>query len=342
MKSLLMRFFLLITALLIAGCAGMPNIPIPSGKGGFAGLIPSGTGAGSSDTLSTAVSVFKDTKDAFAEVPESEEIEIGEAMASGLLGAAPLLANDRIQQYVNRVGKWIALHSERPGLPWSFAVIDSPVPNAFAAPGGKVFITTGLLYRLRSESELAGALGHEIAHVILKHHLHAVQKAGKAGLLTTGLGIFANSKIKDTGLASQIGKGWVKGALSGGKELYVKGLSPEDELQADRVGMVLAARAGYDPFGLPTVLQLLQNLSTDQQASKSLVYSSHPTPSLRLSELDKSIGKSLDQFSSQAVLQERFVAAILGTTPSDLKKPTTTPKATTGKSTTPAAPKKSQ
>ena len=342
MKSLYMRFFLLITPLLIAGCAGMPNIPIPSGKGGLASFIPSSTGGGSSDTISNVVSLGKDLKDAVTDVPESEEIEIGEVMASGLLGAAPLLANDRIQQYINRVGKWIALHSERPGLPWNFAVIDSPVPNAFAAPGGKVFITTGLLYRLRSESELAGALGHEIAHVILKHHLRAVQKAGQAGLLTTGLGMLANSKIRDTGLASQIGKGWVKGALSGGKELYVKGLSPDDELQADRVGMVLAARAGYDPFGLPTVLQLLQNLSTDQQASKSLVYSSHPTPSLRLSELDKSIGKSLDQFSSQAVLQERFVAAILGTTPSDLKKPAIPPKPTTGKPTAPVAPKKSQ
>ena len=342
MKTLSIRFSLFFTSLIIAGCAGMPNIPIPSGKGGLAGLIPSGTSAGSTDAISTLGSLAKDATDAFREVPENEEVEIGDVMASGLLGAAPLLANDRVQQYVNRVGKWMALHSERPGLPWSFAVIDSPVPNAFAAPGGKVFITTGLLYRLRSESELAGALGHEIAHVLLKHHLHAVQKAGKAGLLTTGLGIFADSKIKDTGLASQIGKGWVKGALSGGKDLYVKGLSPEDELQADRVGMVLAARAGYDPFGLPAVLQLLQNLSTDQQANKSLVYSSHPTPSLRLSELDKSVGKSLDQYSSQAVLQERFVTAILGTTPADLKKPTTPSKATTGKPTTPVTPKKPQ
>ena len=342
MKSLFMHFFLLITSLLIAGCAGMPNIQIPSGKGGLAGLIPSSAGGSGSDTLSTLVSLGKDAKDALVPVPESEEIEIGEAMASGLLGAAPLLVNDRIQQYVNRVGKWIALHSERPGLPWSFAVIDSPVPNAFAAPGGKVFITTGLLYRLRSESELAGALGHEIAHVILKHHLNALRKGGVMGLVTTGAGVLVDNKFKNTGLAAQIGKGWVKGTLAGGKELYVKGLSPDDELQADRVGMVLAARAGYDPFGLPTVLQLLQNLSTDQQASKSLVYSSHPTPSLRLSELDKSIGKSLDQFSSQADLQERFVAAILGTTPSDLKKPATPPKATTGKPTTPAAPKKPQ
>ena len=143
MKPLSIRITMICATVAIAGCAGMPNIPIPSGRGGLSSLIPSG--GGSSDTLSNVVSLAKDAKDAFADIPESEEIEIGDAMASGLLGAAPLLANDRIQQYVNRVGKWMALHSERPGLPWNFAVVDSPVPNAFAAPGGKVFITTGLL-----------------------------------------------------------------------------------------------------------------------------------------------------------------------------------------------------
>ena len=305
--------------LVLAGCAGMPNIStLPSGVGGLSNLIP---GASGTDKLGNIQSMAKDASDVFRDIPESEEIAIGEAMAAGLLGAAPLLKNDRIARYVNQVGRWVALHSERPNLPWHFAVLDSAVPNAFAAPGGQVFITTGLLYRMRSESELAGALGHEIAHVVMKHHLNAIRKGGVAGLLTTGAGMIADSKMKGTGLAAQIGKGWVKGTLSGGKELYVKGLSRDDELQADRVGMILAARAGYDPFGLPTVLQLLQELSTDEAAAKSLVYRSHPTPEARLAALDTAIGKSLDQYSSQPALQDRFATMILGTPPPPEKKP---------------------
>ncbi len=309
----------------LAGCAGMPNIPIPnmpSGKGGVAGLFP---GSGSTDTLGNIASLAKDAKDAFSDIPESDEIDIGETVAAGMLGAAPLLANDRIQRYVNQVGRWVALHSERPNLPWRFAVMDTLVPNAFAAPGGQVFITTGLLYRMRSESELAGALGHEIAHVVMKHHLNAIKKAGRAGLLTTGVSMYADSKIKTNSIAGQIGKGWVKGTLTGVKELYVKGLDRDDELQADRMGMTLAARAGYEPYGLPNVLQLLQEISSEKASSVSLLYRSHPTPELRLAELDKVIGKSFDQYASQPILQDRFITAMLGTLPADLKKDAAAP-----------------
>lgn len=319
MNMLNVRLLVAGSLLALTGCAGMPNIPnMPSGRGGLSSLIP---GSGGTDTLSNLQGLAKDASDAVRDIPESEEIEIGEALASGLLGAAPLLKNDRIQRYVNQVGKWVALHSERPNLPWHFAVLDSPVPNAFAAPGGQIFITTGLLFRMRSESELAGAMGHEVAHVVMKHHLNAIRKGGWAGLLTAGVGAYADSKIKGPSIAAQIGKGWVKGTLSGGKELYVKGLSREDELQADRVGMILAARAGYDPYGLPTVLQLLQDLSTDDAAAKSLVYRSHPTPEVRLAALDKAIGKSLDQYSSQPTLQDRFVTVMLGSPPPAEKKP---------------------
>ena len=335
MKTNSLRLLMIGVVFTLAGCAGMPNIPIPnmpSGKGGVAGLFP---GSGSADTLGNIASLAKDAKDAFADISESDEIDIGETVAAGMLGAAPLLANERIQRYVNQVGRWVALHSERPNLPWRFAVMDTLVPNAFAAPGGQVFITTGLLFRMRSESELAGALGHEIAHVVMKHHLNAIKKAGRAGLLTTGVSMYADSKIKTNSIAGQIGKGWVKGSLTGVKELYVKGLDRDDELQADRMGMTLAARAGYEPYGLPNVLQLLQDISVEKASSVSLLYRSHPTPAVRLAELDKVIGKSFDQYTSQPILQDRFITAMLGTLPIDLKKD-----AAPAKATPKAAPKK--
>lgn len=341
MKNYFAQLAMIGAAVLLAGCAGMPNIPnMPSGRGGLSSLIP---GSGGSDPMGSLASLAKDAKDAFSDIPESEEIEMGEVVAAGMLGAAPLLKDERIQRYVNRVGRWVALHSERPNLPWRFAVMDTLVPNAFAAPGGQVFITTGLLYRMRSEAELAGALGHEIAHVVMKHHLNAIKKAGRAGLLTTGVGLYADSKIKTPSLAAQIGKGWVKGSLSGVKELYVKGLDREDELQADRMGMALAARAGYDPYGLPTVLQILQDISTDQAASVSLIYRSHPTPEVRLAALDKVIGKSFDQYASQPALQDRFATMILGSPP-PAQKPAAAPAKAPAKppAKAPAPPKQAQ
>jgi predicted Zn-dependent protease len=298
--------------LLVAGCAGipqLPNLPSTGGKGGLASLI-SGT-SGAADTLGTAISAVKNVGDALSDVTEEQEIEMGEAAAAGLLGAAPLYESDRIQKYVNQVGRWVASQSERPNLPWRFAVLDSPVPNAFAAPGGQVFITTGLLFRMRSEAELAGALGHEIAHVIMKHHLNAIKKGGWMGAAADIGKLALDAKGKGV-LANPVAKGWIKGQLSGVKELYVKGLSRDDELQADRMGMALAARAGYDPYGLPAVLQLLQDLSKDSGASKSLIYRSHPAPDLRLVELDKAIGTSLENFVNQHVLQDRFLFTILG------------------------------
>ena len=128
--------------------------------------------------LDTAKSLGK----AVREPSESEEIGIGNDVAARILGAAPLVADAHVQQYVNRVGRWLALQSERPDLPWHFGVLEAPQVNAFAVPGGTIFITRGLLARVTSEAELAGVLSHEIVHVVKKHHLKAIQKGALASL----------------------------------------------------------------------------------------------------------------------------------------------------------------
>ena len=104
-----------------------------------------------------------------AESPHTR-IEIYESVLSGtaelLLQQAPLLDNAGVQAYVNQVGRWVALNSERPDLPWRFGVLDSSVVGAYAAPGGYVFVTSGMLAQMGSEAELAGVLAHEVAHVV--------------------------------------------------------------------------------------------------------------------------------------------------------------------------------
>lgn len=111
-----------------------------------------------------------------AGISEPDEIAIGREIAGRVLGAAPLVADDALQAYVNRVGRWIAQQSERPNLPWRFGVIESANINAFAAPGGAVLVTRGLFELLQNESQLAGVLAHEISHIVKRHHVQVMQK----------------------------------------------------------------------------------------------------------------------------------------------------------------------
>ena len=320
MKNTFIKLLVACAAVVLVGCAGMPDMKgLSAGIPGMKGLLPSG--GSSPSLLETGINLAKSGSEAMREIPEAEEIGMGEKLMSGVLGAAPLYANDRVQRYVNDVGRWIALHSERPSLPWRFAVLDSPLANAGAAPGGQIYITTGLLFRMRSEAELAGALGHEIAHVVMKHHLKAYQKKFYGDILKTGGSAYLDSKVKiGGGAVGQAAKATlIDFGLEGFKTFVLSPLDRSEEEQADRMGMVLATRAGYDPWGLPTVIQILQDIS-GEQGGLSVLFSTHPAPADRLASLDKAIGKSLDQYSSQPVLQDRFVTMILGQAPADLKK----------------------
>ena len=144
--------------------------------------------------LNRLLDVGKNVKKATTGVDEKEEVEIGRDMAARLLGAVPLAADDALQRYVNHVGRWLAAQTERPGLPWRFGVLEAPQLNAFATPGGHIFVTRGLVARMTSEAELAGVLAHEIAHVLRKHHLKAIQKGAQLELANTVVGTFSRSE----------------------------------------------------------------------------------------------------------------------------------------------------
>ncbi len=107
----------------------------------------------------------------FIKLSDAEEAGLGFGMAQQFLANRRLVTDEGLQRYVNTVGMWLSQQSERPDLPWRFAVIEGEVPNAFAVPGGYVFITQGMVALAETESELAGILGHEISHVVRKHHL---------------------------------------------------------------------------------------------------------------------------------------------------------------------------
>lgn len=230
-------------------------------------------GGGSSGAPSILSDAIDNRDRLLGNVTEEEEAEMGAAAASVLLGAAPLVKDLTLQRYVNTVGRWIAQQSERPDLIWRFGVLDDNTANAFAAPAGYVFITKGLFQILRNETELAGVLAHEIAHVIARHHVEAMTKQERFRFV-------ADSAQEASGRKGMI----AEAALAASKELYAKGLDKEDEFEADRMGAVLAARAGYDAFGLAHVLLTLDAASVDGEFLGYML-STHPPTSERLATL---------------------------------------------------------
>jgi predicted Zn-dependent protease len=222
---------------------------------------------------------------------ESEEIAIGKQIAGNLLGAAPLVKDAKLQTYVNQVGSWVASQSERPDLAWHFGVIQSEDVNAFAAPGGYIFVTLGLYRLLQNEADLAGVLGHEVGHVIRKHHLKIVQQ----------------SRLVDAGsraLSRQVGDSNVQKLIGSGAEIVARGLDKDAEFEADSIGVVLATRAGYDAYGLPGVLQQIGHIAKDE-GSVALLFKTHPHPDDRLAKLDAAMGDRFDRVKGQT-LSSRF------------------------------------
>ncbi len=244
---------------------------------------------------------------ATTDIDQPHEVEIGRQLIAVLLGTKPLSPNMALQHYVNNLGRWIALQSPRPDLPWTFMVLDDPGFNAFAAPGGYVLVTRGLVERTTSEAELAGVLAHEISHVTQRHHLKSVQKSAQMGLATQLIA----SQIKTDRVGGFVSQQVI--ALT--KNLYSKGLSQDDEFEADRLGVALAARAGFDPYGLPSVVQQLTMVKASDQLF-ALTFSTHPSPQARLDRLGTAMGNRLDAYTNvPAVTIAQRLGGSAGTAP---------------------------
>lgn len=212
------------------------------------------------------------------------ERQVGLGMAERVLGATPPVEDEEVQRYVNTVGRWVAEQSSRPDLDWTFAVVDSPAVNAYAAPGGHVFITLGLFLLLESEAELAVILGHEIAHVTERDHLEALKTQLALGVVQDLLRSEGVEGIDDATLDQLV---------LAGVSLYAIGLARDDELNADRIGIVLAARAGYDPWALLITLTLLEALNPAAPAM-SLHSSTHPPPQVRRALVENQLDNQFD------------------------------------------------
>ncbi|PPD50579.1 MAG: peptidase [Methylotenera sp.] len=263
---------------------------------------PKKSEATASEATSSQTTATADTTNATADSPpfnwknpsRAEEVALGREISGSVLGAASLVNDADLQKYVNNVGRWVASQSERPDLPWKFGVIESSDLNAFAAPGGYVLVTKGLYQKLQNEAQLAGVLGHEIAHVVKKHQLKVLQKQQ---LLGYGAGKLGELFSKNDKVAKKV--------IDSGAEISARSLDKDAEFEADRMGMVLATRAGYDAFSLGEVLQTIgQTNKTDN--SVALLFKTHPHPDERLAKLGSSAGNKFDQVQHGKTLENRF------------------------------------
>jgi predicted Zn-dependent protease len=244
-----------------------------------------------------------DIKKAREKVSTEEEVAMGGNLISGLLGAAALVDNARLQRYVNDVGFWVASQSGRKNLPWQFGVIDSKGINAFAAPGGYIVITLGLFNLLENEAQLAGVLGHEISHVVKKHHLKALQKTMKRNFWTKiGSQVLVDDK-KDQDSVNKL--------VNAGVQLYSTGLDRKYEYDADLKGVVLAARAGYDPYALLDVMTTIESINPDD-ASLTVMLKTHPPTAKRLDLLARAMDGKLDKYANGQINSGRFLAVATG------------------------------
>jgi predicted Zn-dependent protease len=203
---------------------------------------------------------------------ESEEVQAGQQAHREILAQNPPYQNAAVQAYVNRIGQMMAAQSHRNNLRFTFTVLDDPAVNAFALPGGYVYITTGLMAYLNSEAELAGVLGHEIGHVAARHNVSQASWGMVGGIVTSVL----SEKLGNKDLINTLG------------ELGLSNYSRNQELAADGLGAEYLARAGYDPANMANVIATLQAYEQFSGASSDPyrdLFSTHPGNDQRLQQL---------------------------------------------------------
>ncbi len=239
------------------------------------------------------------------------ELEVGRSMAGKLITVYGSVGNDAFLNYINQVGIYVAKFSAAPEKKYMFAVLNDKSVNAYACPGGYVFITMGALKLSRNEAELAGILGHEIAHVSKRHMMQTLLAMSKEELdkKSEQIKIERNSPemharqrpvadendqatrfIKVLALATGSGNlNFLTAAKAGMNLMLQKGLDPKMELEADHEGVKYATAAGYSPTALKSFLTRLQASKKDKKSASEILDKTHPSFDKRNAEIDKAL-----------------------------------------------------
>lgn len=234
-------------------------------------------------------------------ISEAREVAIGQQADAEISAQMGLYPDSALQTYVSNLGLQMAAQSERPNLPWSFKVVDDPMVNAFALPGGFIYVTRGILAHLNSEAELTGVIGHEIGHVTGKHSVEQMSKQQVASI-GLGVGTILEPRLeKFAGLASQ------------GLGLLFLKYGRDDETEADYLGLRYMQRTQHDPRQLVGVMEMLDGVTQASGGSGIPEWlSTHPNPGNRATVIRSHVDTISTDLSKSVVGRDALLARIDG------------------------------
>ena len=231
----------------------------------------------------------------------SAEVAFGRAIAARILGKYKAYDNPALIKYVNLVGQSLARSTNRPELDYRLTILDTSEVNAYAAPGGYVFITKGALLLMKDESELAGVLAHEIAHVTEKHVVKELKIKGVDDSVSSAL-------ARVVGGSSESARAAFSQAVEKGVEMIFKdGYNRADEMQADKTAIIVSALSGYDPASLA---RYLERISTLKEKARDPSDQTHPTFTARIAQINEVITTDGLDIGGLMTNKERFATAM--------------------------------
>ncbi len=223
-------------------------------------------------------------------IPRQQEVAMGEEAAPQFkeeFGGE--VTDPQVQNYVRSVGQRVARVAAR-DLPYEFTAVRDDTPNAFALPGGKIFITAGLLNRLTNEQQLAAVLAHEVAHADIGHNVQALQRQMGVEVLAQAAGAVIGGTAGEAAAAAT--------KVVGG--MRTLSYSRDAEYEADRYGMIYMERAGYNPWGMVELLTVLYNLSQQQGGRLTEMFQTHPLTSNRIERAETQAREDFPRYSRDA------------------------------------------
>jgi predicted Zn-dependent protease len=231
----------------------------------------------------------------------SEEVRFGREVAARVIARYGLYENPVLMKYVNLVGRVLSRMTNRPELEFHFAVLNADEINAYAAPGGYVFVTRGALLKMRDESELAGVLAHEMGHIVEKHAVRELGIKGTESSAVSGLAhlIGGSTESARTAFSQAVDK-----ALD---MLFKDGYKREDESQADKDAVIFCALSGYEPAGLVTYFERLKNAQGKQT---EVLDKTHPSYEARIALLKETIAREGIDTGNYRTHKDRFAENI--------------------------------
>lgn len=208
-------------------------------------------------------------------VSQQQEVELGQQYAQQINAQLPIITDPEINRYINVLGDSVAKLTGRGDLEWHFYVVDASDVNAFAVPGGFIYVNRGLIERTTQMTQLAGVLGHEIGHVVKRHSIDQMQKQQKANIGVTLLCVLQPSVCQSQAAGTAIN-------LAGG--VIFANFSRSDEMEADAEGIKNVVRAGIHPEGIPEMFEILLEERRTRPEGVAAWFATHPTEESRISD----------------------------------------------------------